>query len=141
MHEGGDTDSTPCFLGKPAAVSSLTSASLTSIIHLTWAPPPTLDITGVDPNISYCIDIDIRAVAVADNNFSTPLTTICNVYIPKFNLSMDYPNTSTSVVYEFRVTPRNGAGVGPASDPVTGFFSGRELLMRIAVLVIVVHFP
>ena len=68
-------------------------------------------------------------MAGADNNDSTPLTTICDVYTPEFNFTMDYPNTS--VVYEFRVTPRNGAGDGPTSDPVFGFFSGRELLMRI----------
>jgi len=53
----------------------------------------------------------------------------------KFNFTMDYPNTSTSVIYEFQVTPRNAAGDGPTSAPVSGFFSGCELLRRIVMLV------
>ena len=98
------------------------------VICLTWDAPFTLNITGVDPDIFYCVDI--RAVAVADNTDVTPLTTNCSVYTLQFNFTMDYPNTSTSVIYEFQVTPRNGAGEGPTSAPVYGFFSGRELVMR-----------
>ena len=113
------------FSGKPAAVSNFASANMTTVIFLTWDAPPTLDITGVDPDISYCVDISV--VTVANNTESTPLTTNCSVYTTKFNFTMDYPNTSTSVIYEFRVTPWNGAGEGPASAPVSGFFSGREL--------------
>jgi len=118
-------------------VSNLTSANLNKVICLTWETPPTLDITGVDPDISYCVDI--RAVTVANDTDSTPLTTNCSVYLPEFNFTMDYPNTSTSVIYEFRVTPRNGAGDGPKSAPVYGFFSGRELLMRLTVLIVHLH--
>ena len=111
--------------GKPGAVSNLTSVHLIRVICLTWEAPPTLDITGVYSDISYCVDISV--VTVANNTESTPLTTNCSVYTTKFNFTMDYPNTSTSVIYEFRVTPWNGAGEGPASAPVSGFFSGREL--------------
>ena len=102
--------------------------AMEQVICLTWDAPFTLDITGVYPDISYCVDI--RAVAVADSNDSTPLATNCSVYLPEFNFTMDYPNTSTSVIYEFQVTPRNGAGEGPTSAPVSGFFSGCELVMR-----------
>ena len=110
-----------------AAVSNVSSTNLAleQVVCLTWDAPFTLDITGVDPDIWYCVDI--RAIAVADNTSSTPLTANCSVYMTKFNFTMDYPNTSTSVIYEFRVTPFNGAGDGPASAPVYGFFSGREL--------------
>jgi len=113
--------------GAPSAVSNLTSIFLIleQVICLTWNVPFTLDITGVDPDISYCVEI--RAVTVTDNIDSTPLTTNCSVYMPKFNFTMDYPNTSTSMIYEFQVTPRNDAGYGPTSAPVSGFFSGREL--------------
>ena len=117
-------------------MSSLTSANLTKVIRLTWNAPPTLDITGVDPDISY--RVDINATPIADITDSTPMTNY-SVYLPEFNFTMDYPNTSTSVIYEFRVTPRNGAGEGPTSDPVYGFFNGSELLMRIATL-LEVHF-
>ena len=47
------------------------------------------------------------------------------INIPEFNFTVDN-NTSTSVVYEFRVTPINGAGNGNTSAPVTGYFSERE---------------
>jgi len=97
------------------------------VICLTWDAPFTLDITGVDPDISY--RVDINAIPIADITDSTPMTNY-SVYIPQFNFTIDYPNTSTSVIYEFRVTPRNGAGEGPTSAPVSGFFSGRELVMR-----------
>jgi len=106
--------------GIPAAVSNFTSANLTEVIFLTWDTPFTLDITGVDPDISY----NISVVAVADSNVSPPLTANFSVATPEFNFTMDYPDTSTSVIYEFRVTPRNGAGEGPTSAPVYGFFSG-----------------
>ena len=48
------------------------------------------------------------------------------VNIPEFNFMVDN-KTSTSVIYQFRVTPINGAGDGTTSAPVTGYFSGREL--------------
>ena len=50
-----------------------------------------------------------------------------SVNISEFNLAMnDYNGTSASVIYEFRVTPINGAGYGPQSAAVSGYFSGRE---------------
>ena len=117
------TDRTLYLSGKPAAVSNLTSANLIDVICLTWEAPFTLDITGVDPDISY----NISVVVVADSNDSTSLTGNFSVDTPEFNFTMDYPDTSTSVIYEFRVIPWNGAGEGPTSAPVSGFFSGREL--------------
>ena len=52
------------------------------------------------------------------------------VTIPEFNFTMsDYNGTSTSVVYEFRVTPINTAGNGTTSDPVNGYFRGCELIV------------
>jgi len=125
IHAVGFLDSDPVVLqvqGKPGAVSKLTNVSLIRVICLTWEAPRTLDISGVDSDTSYCVDISV--VTVANNTKSTPLTTNCSVYMPKFNFTMDYPNTSTSVIYEFQVTPRNGAGEGPTSAPVSGFFSG-----------------
>ena len=117
-----------CLAGILATVSNLsgTNRALEQVICLAWDAPFTLDITGVDPDIWYCVDI--RAVSVADSNHSTPLKTNCSVYMTKFNFTMDYPNTNTSVIYEFWVTPWNGAGAGPTSAPVYGFFSGRELV-------------
>ena len=106
------------------AVSNLTTESLSQVIHLTWDAPFSLDITGVDLDIWYRVDI-----TVSDDPLSTYFISRV-VNIPEFNFTMsDYNDTSTSVIYEFRVTPINGAGNGTTSARVTGYFSGRELTM------------
>ena len=101
------------------AVSNLTSESLGQVIRLTWDAPPSLDITGVVLDIWYRVEITVGNISVR---------TYDNITIPEFNFTMDN-DTTTSVVYEFRVTPINGAGNGTTSDPVTGYFSGRKLLI------------
>lgn len=103
-------------------VSNLKSESLGQVIRLTWNAPFSLDVTGVDPDIWYRIDITLT---------NDPL----NMYfinrvvnIPEFNFTMDdYNGTSNSVVYAFQVTPINDAGNGTTSDFVSGYFIGREL--------------
>ena len=104
------------------AVSSLRSESLGQIIHLTWDAPPSLDITRVDPDIWYRLDIIVTDDALS-MYFSSRI-----VNIPEFNFTVDdYNDTSNSVVYGFRVTPINGAGNGTRSHFVYGYFIGREL--------------
>ena len=100
------------------AVSNLRSESLGQVIRLTWDVPPSLDITGVDLDIWYHVNITVDNIS---------MRTYDNINIPEFNLTMDN-DTSTSVIYEFRVTPINGAGNG-TSALVTGYFSGRKLLI------------
>ena len=54
---------------------------------------------------------------------------ISSVNVIEFNFTMDgHNNTSTSVIYEFWVTPINGAGNG-TSTPVAGYFSGCKILI------------
>ena len=104
-------------------VSSLKTIPLCQIIHLTWNAPPSLDITGVDPDIWYRVDIAVDNIT---------LSTYDDINVTEFNFTMDDHNgTNTSLIYEFRVTPINGAGNGRTSAPVIGYFSGRELLMNI----------
>ena len=114
-------------VGPPANLSNLESKSLGQIICLTWDAPFSLDITGVDPDIWYRVDITVDIDPFNTSSVNIPFTNF-SVNIQEFNFTMDdYNDTSTSVIYEFRVTPINGAGTGPQSEPVTGFFSGREL--------------
>ena len=102
------------------AVSNLKSESLGHIIRLTWDAPFSMDITGVDPDIWYRVDVTV------DNS---PFSSYNDIYVTEFNFTMDDHNdTNTSVIYEFRVTPINGAGNGTTSDPVTGYFIGCELI-------------
>ena len=90
------------------------SEFLCQIIHLTWDAPFSLDITGVDPDIWYRIDIRVNGTSnIVASSYSN---------VPEFI----YNGTNTSVIYEFRVTPINCAGNGNTSDPVTGYFVGRE---------------
>ena len=103
-------------IGLLDAVSNLQVESLGQVIHLIWDAPFSLDITGVDPDIWYHIEITVG---------KTPFNTYL-VNIPEFNFMMEN-RTSPSAVYEFQVTPINGAGNGIASDPVIGYFIGREL--------------
>ena len=78
-----------------------------------------MDITGVDPDIRYRVEI---------TEGNAPFNTYF-VNFPEFNFILDN-RTSTSVIYEFRVTPINGAGNGTTSAPVTGYFRGGELSVR-----------
>ena len=110
------------------AVTNLTNQSLGQVIHLTWDTPFSLDITGVELDIWYRVEITVT---------NDPLSTYFIsrvVNIQEFNFTMsDYNNTNTSVIFEFQVTPINGAGNGTTSTRVTGYFSGCELTMRTVV--------
>ena len=96
------------------AVSNLKSESLDQVIRLTWDAPFSLDITGVDPDIWYRVDVTVGNVA---------FNRCDDINITEFNFTMG----NTSVIYEFQVTPMNGAGNGTISASVTGYFTWREL--------------
>ena len=102
-------------VGQLDSVSDFESESLGEVIHLTWEAPFSLDITGVDPDIWYRVDI-----SVGNDHFNTLF-----VNVSEFTFIVDDANTS--VIYEFQVTPVNYAGNGTTSAPVTGYFIGCEL--------------
>ena len=109
------------------SVTNLKNESLGQVIRLTWDAPFTLDITGVDPDIWYRIEISMDIDPFSTFSVNIPFIN-SSVNISEFNFTMnDYNDTSTSVIYEFRVTPVNGAGVGPRSASFLGYYSGREL--------------
>ena len=104
-------------LGLLAAVGNLTVHSQRSSILLTWIPPFSLDITGVDPDVWYCVEV---------YNISqrrTPLTTNCSVYEPQFYFTS--PNPSPCDLFEFRVFAVNAVGYGTLTS-VTGTFNKSE---------------
>ena len=106
------------------AVSNFRSESHSQVINLTWDAPFSLDITGVDTDIWYRVDMNVGDINISTYSISWIVT------IPEFNFTMgDYSGTSTSVVYKFRVTPINTAGNGTMSTPVNGYFSGCEFIV------------
>jgi len=67
------------------AVSNLKSDSLGQIIHLTWDAPFSLDITGVDRDIWYRVDIlstTLQAPFLSTPILSTPQSSTSHIIMP-----------------------------------------------------------
>ena len=94
-------------------MKNLTVHSQWSSILLTWSPPFSLDITGVDLDLWYCVEV------YNISRGSTPLTTNCSVYEPQ--LFFIAPNHSPCDLFEFRVVAVNAVGYGSLTS-VTGTF-------------------
>ena len=74
-----------------------------STISLTWTAPFTLDITGVDPDITYC-------VGVVNSTSSSILHSECGITETEYEYPI--PPDSACHMYMFTVTPVNVAGNG-----------------------------
>jgi len=98
------------------SVGNLTAISGQSSILLTWIPPFSLDITGVDPDIKYCVEVYNTTSA---NSTIDPIANY-SVLLPNFNFTLDPPNPCYE--FEFRVIPINGVGNGNTSAPAKGYF-------------------
>ena len=82
---------------------------------LTWIPPPSLDLTGVDPDIVYCVEVYNITCRRRDLIISD-----CNVTEPSYTSDDIAPDV---YIYEYIVTPRSnveGATNGTPSQPVRG---------------------
>ena len=103
------------YSGPPSAVVNLDSSSTS--ITISWEPPWSLDVTGVDPDIWYSVLIQ----NVTDENNPTPIscTDCTNITETVYTF-----NLSPCLVYNFSVTPFNGAGQGESSDNVTFAIAG-----------------
>lgn len=97
-------------IGYLAAVGSLTLTVRDFFIFLTWTPPFSLDITGVEPDIAeYCIDID--AEDVYEENPSLPS---CGINEPGYNITLPYE--SVCYTYIIAVYAVNLVGNGEQSN-------------------------
>ena len=103
----------PSHSGPPSGVSDLVALPQSSVINLTWTPPFSLDITGVDPDLWYRVEV------YNITSGRTPLTNLA-VSEPEFNFTV--ADATPCDQFEFKVTPVNGAGVGTTSEPVRGYF-------------------
>ena len=84
----------------------------TSSLTISWTPPFSLDVTGVDPDIWYSVFI----YNVTEEN--KPTAILCtNITEIHYIFTSDY--ITHCDVYSVTVTPFNGAGQGESSPNVT----------------------
>ena len=78
------------------------------LLHLTWNPPFTLDITDVTHDIWYCVNI----YNITHNSQHDLLDSVCNVIQPEFRVT----NPSPCDQFKIQVIPVNSAGNGTSSS-------------------------
>ncbi len=102
-------------IGLLLAVGSLTATPipLDSIISLTWTPPFSLDITGVDPDITYC-------VGVVNSTFSLAIHSQCGITDTQYNYTVSPNDIICDAYYIFTVTPVNIVGNGTSTGVTEG---------------------
>ena len=91
--------------GLLAAVGSPSVDLVGPDISLTWTAPFTLDISNVDHDITYCVD-------VVNSTSSSIVLSECGINVTGFNFSIPIGRVCDN--YTFTVTPVNGAGNGTA---------------------------
>ena len=109
--------------GPPSAVSWLQTYRSPASITISWEAPWTLDVTGVDPDIWYSVLIQ----NVTDENNPTPIscTDCTNITETVYTFTPDH--LTPCHVYNFSVTPFNGAGQGESSHNETSCTEGGSL--------------
>ncbi len=101
-------------VGLLPAVGSLTATPIVmdSIISLTWTPPFSLDIPGVDPDITgYC-------VGVVNSTSSLVIHSQCGITDTQYNYTVS-PNDIVCDTYTFIVTPVNIVGNGTSASVIS----------------------
>ena len=98
-------------LGPLLAVGDLRATSDGTSVTLSWTPPFSLDVTGVEHDIWYSVFI----YNVTDENNPTAIlcTNCTDITETHYTFTPDY--LSPCHVYNFSVIPLNGAGEGESS--------------------------
>ncbi len=108
-------------VGLLPVVGSLTATPipLDSIISLTWTPPFSLDITGVDPDITgYCVGVvNSISLSVIDSQ--------CGITDAQYNYTVS-PRSTPCDNYTFTVTPVNIVGNETSASVTQGLFPSGE---------------
>ena len=94
--------------GLLSAVGSLMMTVQNSTISLNWTAPFTLDIAGVDPDITYC-------VSVVNSTSSSTLHSQCGITEAGFSFSIPPDSACHNYTFTFTVTPVNAVGNGTSS--------------------------
>ena len=96
------------FSGPLSAVGDLRASSNASSVTISWTAPFSLNVTGVDPDIWY--SVLIYNVTDENNPTAIPCTDCTDITETHYTFTPDY--RSPCHVYNFSVTPANGAGQG-----------------------------
>ena len=91
--------------GLLSAVGSLMMTVQDSTISLTWTAPFTLDISFVDPDITYC-------VGVVNSTSSSTLHSQCGITETVFSFSIPPDTACHNYMFTFTITPVNVVGNG-----------------------------
>ena len=86
-------------------------------IHLSWIPPFTLDLTNVEPDLQYLLQV----INISDRNNPAAIPCIeCPLNETEYEFTLANPNPCNT--FEFSVAAKNGAGLGNMSAPMIGYF-------------------
>ena len=86
-----------------------------SISSITWYPPFSLDLTHVQPDVIYCLEISNITCGYNDTIVSD-----CHVFSESYNISLN-----SHLIYEIAVTPRSN--VDGADNGTKTTFNGVSL--------------
>ena len=100
--------------GLLSAVGNLTATSDGTSVTLSWTPPFSLDVTGVEHDIWY--SVFIYNVTDENNPTAIPCTDCTNITETHYTFIFTLECVN---VYNFSVIPLNGAGQGESSGNVT----------------------
>ena len=96
-------------VGILSAISLLSITASNSTLSLTWEPPFTLDITGVDPDITYCVNVIVSTSSAA-------LHSLCDITMTEFSYPLPQDAVCHSYVYVLTITPVTVVGRGAPSS-------------------------
>ena len=98
--------------GPPSAVVNLKVTSDSTSITISWEAPWSLDVTGVDHDVLY----NVSCYDVTDKDNPTPISCDRSTNITETVYTFTPDHLTPCHVYNFSVTPFNGAGQGESSD-------------------------
>ena len=110
------------FLDRVQSTKRLPLPNTDSII-ITWEPPFSLNLTDVEPDVVYCVDMyNVTAHQSSDHIILSD----CNVVEPQYTFTSSQPDPTD--LFEFIITPRSnteGATNGTQSESLKAYFYGK----------------
>lgn len=84
-----------------------------SAIVLNWMPPFSLDINGVNPDVTYCVQVVEESTFRVEERMEE---LECGINVTEFSYSIHVPLRSWCYDFSFTVTPLNLAGIGASNS-------------------------